>query len=132
MIQDNNARESALLANFSDRKYIFRLRKDKCSSAKSSPKDCFVFLHEWRALLPLHAQNESLRKCPAFFMILGKFQGKRFLLMAKKSRPAPINHVCLEKAVTKNQEKLLVKIAALITECERLYGIRIVHGAPPR
>ncbi len=33
-----------------------------------------------------------------------------------------------KKAVTKNQKKLLIKIADLIAECEQLYGIRIVHG----
>lgn len=34
----------------------------------------------------------------------------------------------MEKAVTKNQEKLLIKIADLIAECEQLYGIQIVYG----
>ena len=33
-----------------------------------------------------------------------------------------------KKAVTKNQAKLLIKIADLIAECEQLYGIRIVYG----
>ena len=33
-----------------------------------------------------------------------------------------------KKTVTKNQAKLLIKIADLIAECEQLYGIRIVHG----
>ena len=33
-----------------------------------------------------------------------------------------------KKTVTKNQKKLLIKIADLIAECEQLYGIRIVHG----
>ena len=33
-----------------------------------------------------------------------------------------------KKAITRNQEKLLIKIADLIAECEQLYGIRIVHG----
>lgn len=33
-----------------------------------------------------------------------------------------------KKAVTKNQKKLLIKIAGFIAECEQLYGIRIVHG----
>jgi len=33
-----------------------------------------------------------------------------------------------KKAVTKNQEKLLIKTAELFAECEQLYGIRIVHG----
>ena len=33
-----------------------------------------------------------------------------------------------KKTVTKNQAKLLIKIADLIAECGQLYGIRIVHG----
>jgi transposase len=33
-----------------------------------------------------------------------------------------------KKAVTKNQEKLLLKIANLIAECEQLYDIKIVYG----
>ena len=34
----------------------------------------------------------------------------------------------MEKSGHKNHEKLLIKIAALIAECEQLYGIQIVHG----
>ena len=93
MIQDNNARESALLANFSDRKYIFRLRKDKCSSAKSSPKDCFVFLHEWHALLPLHGAKRILAQMSSLLYDLGKvsretvfIDGKKIEACANKSR----------------------------------------------
>ena len=33
-----------------------------------------------------------------------------------------------KKSVSKNQEKLLMKIADFIDECEQLYGIQIVHG----
>lgn len=33
-----------------------------------------------------------------------------------------------KKAVTKNQAKLLVKIADLVDECEQLYGLKIVYG----
>lgn len=33
-----------------------------------------------------------------------------------------------KKTVTKNQEKLLAKLADLITECEEVYDIKIVHG----
>lgn len=33
-----------------------------------------------------------------------------------------------KKAVTKNQVKLLAKLAGLIAECEEFYGIKIVHG----
>lgn len=33
-----------------------------------------------------------------------------------------------KKAVTKNQEKLLVKLADFVAECEQLYDIKIVYG----
>ena len=33
-----------------------------------------------------------------------------------------------KKAVTRNQAKLLVKIADLVAECEQLYGLKIVYG----
>lgn len=33
-----------------------------------------------------------------------------------------------KKAVTKNQAKLLIKLADFVAECEELYDIRIVHG----
>ena len=33
-----------------------------------------------------------------------------------------------KKAVTKNQEKLLIKLADFVAECEELYDLKIVHG----
>jgi transposase len=33
-----------------------------------------------------------------------------------------------KKSVTKNLEKLLLKLASLVADCEELYGIRIVYG----
>ncbi len=33
-----------------------------------------------------------------------------------------------KKAVTKNQEKLLIKLAAFVAECEQLYDVKIVYG----
>ena len=33
-----------------------------------------------------------------------------------------------KKAVTKNQAKLLIKLADFVAECEQLYGIKIVYG----
>lgn len=34
-----------------------------------------------------------------------------------------------KKAVTKNQEKLLIKLADFVAECEELYDLKIVHGS---
>ncbi|ESL03895.1 hypothetical protein GCWU000282_01063 [Catonella morbi ATCC 51271] len=33
-----------------------------------------------------------------------------------------------KKSVTKNQAKLLIKLAVFVAECEKLYEIEIVHG----
>ena len=33
-----------------------------------------------------------------------------------------------KKAVTKNQAKLLIKLADFVAECEQLYGLKIVYG----
>ena len=33
-----------------------------------------------------------------------------------------------KKAVTKNQAKLLIKLADFVAECEQLYDIKIVYG----
>ena len=75
-------------------------------------------------------ETEFSLKCLIFFMKLGEISGESiFIDRHKKSKPVRINtHLCGKKAVTKNQEKLLIKIADLIAECEQLYGIQIVYG----
>ena len=63
------------------------------------------------------------------FYELGEVSGETIFIDGTKIEACSNKYTFVwKKAVTKNQEKLLIKIAALIAECEQLYGIQIVHG----
>lgn len=60
---------------------------------------------------------------------LGEISGETIFIDGTKIEACANKYTFVwKKAVTKNQAKLLIKIANLIAECEQLYGIRIVHG----
>ena len=60
---------------------------------------------------------------------LGEISGESIFIDGTKIEACANKYTFVwKKAVTKNQEKLLIKIADLIAECEQLYGIQIVHG----
>ena len=60
---------------------------------------------------------------------LGEISGETVFIDGTKIEACANKYTFVwKKAVTKNQEKLLVKIADLIAGCEQLYGIQIVHG----
>ena len=60
---------------------------------------------------------------------LGEISGETIFIDGTKIEACANKYTFVwKKAVTKNQKKLLIKIADLIAECEQLYGIRIVYG----
>ena len=60
---------------------------------------------------------------------LGEISGETIFIDGTKIEACANKYTFVwKKAVTKNQEKLMVKLADLIAECEELFGIRIVHG----
>ena len=60
---------------------------------------------------------------------LGEILGETIFINGTKIEACANKYTFVwKKAITKNQAKLLIKIADLIAECEQLYGIRIVHG----
>lgn len=60
---------------------------------------------------------------------LGEISGESIFIDGTKIETCANKYTFVwKKAVTKNQEKLLIKIADLIAECEQLYGIQIVYG----
>ena len=60
---------------------------------------------------------------------LGEISGRHIFIDGTKIESAANRYTFVwKKAVTKNQTKLLIKIADFIAECEQLYGIRIVYG----
>lgn len=60
---------------------------------------------------------------------LGEISGETIFIDGTKIEACANKYTFVwKKAVTKNQKKLLIKIADFIAECEQLYGIRIVCG----
>lgn len=60
---------------------------------------------------------------------LGEISGQTIFIDGTKIEACANKYTFVwKKAVTKNQKKLLIKIADFIAECEQFYGIRIVHG----
>ena len=70
-----------------------------------------------------------LAEMSALLYELGEVSGETIFIDGTKIEACANKYTFVwKKAVTKNYEKLLIKIAALIAECEQLYGIQIVHG----
>lgn len=60
---------------------------------------------------------------------LGEISGESIFIDGTKIEACANKYTFVwKKAVTKNQAKLLIKIADLIAECEQLYGLKIVYG----
>lgn len=60
---------------------------------------------------------------------LGEVSGKTIFIDGTKIEASANKYTFVwKKAVTKNQAKLLIKLADFVAECEQLYGINIVYG----
>ncbi len=60
---------------------------------------------------------------------LGEISGETIFIDGTKIEACANKYTFVwKKVVTKNQAKLLIKLADLIAECEQLYGIQIIHG----
>ena len=61
---------------------------------------------------------------------LGEISGETIFIDGTKIEASANKYTFVwKKAVTRNQEKLLIKLADLVAECEQLYDIKIVHGS---
>ena len=60
---------------------------------------------------------------------LGEISGETVFIDGTKIEAAANKYTFVwKKAVTKNQTKLLIKLADFVAECEQLYGLKIVYG----
>ena len=60
---------------------------------------------------------------------LGEISGETIFIDGTKIEAAANKYTFVwKKAVTKNQAKLLIKLADFVAECEQLYDLKIVHG----
>ena len=61
---------------------------------------------------------------------LGEVSGETIFIDGTKIEASANKYTFVwKKAVTKNQEKLLIKLADFVAECEQLYDIKIVYGS---
>ena len=115
-------------------------------SSRSMELDCkrdinFMFLLEG-APAPDHAtfaRFRSIHFAPCSKRILaemsnalfdlGEISGETIFIDGTKIEAAANKYTFVwKKAVTKNQTKLLIKLADFVAECEQLYGLKIVYG----
>lgn len=60
---------------------------------------------------------------------LGEISGETIFIDGTKIEACANKYTFVwKKAVTKNQAKLLIKLAGFVAECEQLYDLKIVHG----
>ena len=60
---------------------------------------------------------------------LGEISGETVFIDGTKIEAAANKYTFVwKKAVTKNQTKLLIKLAGFVMQCEQLYGLKIVYG----
>lgn len=60
---------------------------------------------------------------------LGEISGKTIFIDGTKMEASANKYTFVwKKAVTKNQAKLLMKLAGFVAECEQLYDIKIVYA----
>ena len=60
---------------------------------------------------------------------MGEISGETIFIDGTKIEAAANKYTFVwKKAVTKNQAKLLIKLADFVAECEQLYGLKIVYG----
>lgn len=73
--------------------------------------------------------KKILAQMSNFLYQLGEVSGEAVFIDGTKMEACANKYTFVwKKAVTKNQSKLLLKIADLIAECEELYDIKIVYG----
>ena len=115
-------------------------------SSRSMEQNCkrdinFMFLLEG-APAPDHAtfaRFRSIHFAPCAKRILaemsnalfdmGEISGETIFIDGTKIEAAANKYTFVwKKAVTKNQAKLLIKLADFVAECEQLYGLKIVYG----
>lgn len=61
---------------------------------------------------------------------MGEISGETIFIDGTKIEASANKYTFVwKKAVTKNQAKLLIKLADFVAECEELYGIKIVYGS---
>ena len=86
-------------------------------------------LHDSEAFILLPCSKRILAEVSNILFDLGEISGKTIFIDGTKIEANANKYTFVwKKAVTKNQAKLLIKLADFVAECEQLYDIKIVYG----
>ena len=86
-------------------------------------------LHDSEAFILLPCSKRILAEVSNILFDLGEISGETIFIDGTKIEANANKYTFVwKKAVTKNQAKLLIKLADFVAECEQLYDIKIVYG----
>ena len=86
-------------------------------------------MHDSEAFILLPCSKRILAEVSNILFDLGEISGETIFIDGTKIEANANKYTFVwKKAVTKNQAKLLIKLADFVAECEQLYDIKIVYG----
>lgn len=97
---------------------------------EGKPAPDHATLARFRSLHLAACEERIMAEISEFLYQLGELSGKTLFVDGTKIEACANKYTFVwKKSVTKNQEKLLIKMADFIQECETLYGIKQFHGS---
>jgi hypothetical protein len=95
---------------------------------EGSPVPDHATFARFRSLHFAQCAENILAKMSNFLYDIGEISGDGIFIDGTKIEACANKYTFVwKKAVTKNQAKLLIKLADFVAECEELYGIRLVY-----
>lgn len=95
---------------------------------ENSPVPDHTTFARFRSLHFAPCAEKILAQMSGFFHDIGEVSGDAIFIDGTKIEACANKYTFVwKKAVTKNQAKLLLKIAELVAECEGLYGIKLIY-----
>ena len=95
---------------------------------ENSPKPDHSTFARFRSLHFAPCSERILAEMTNFLYSLGELSGDAIFIDGTKIEACANKYTFVwKKAVTKNLEKLLIKLADLVAECEELYGIKLIY-----
>lgn len=95
---------------------------------ENSPKPDHSTFARFRSLHFAPCAERILAEMTGFLLNIGEISGETIFIDGTKIEACANKYTFVwRKAVTKNLEKLLIKLANLVAECESLYGINLAY-----
>ena len=95
---------------------------------ENSPVPDHATFARFRSIHFAPCAEEIMAKMSDFLYDISEISGKAIFIDGTKIEACANKYTFVwKKAVTKNQAKLLIKLAEFVSECEEIYGIKLVY-----